>query len=204
MTEVQFFFDPVCPWTWITQRWVVEVAEARGFTIRWETFSLRHHNRDNPAYDPLRDEMDAQYPAVRIIEAVRARHGNAAVGRLYTVLGTVIHHDRDDNLTRLAECIELAGLEPELIKEGDERGWDPAILASTAVVQSLLGAEAGVPTIIVPGSPTVFFGPVLSPAPTGAAALELWDAFVTLGRFDGLYGITRERPYRRTLGPRPV
>ena len=80
MTDVRFFFDPACPWTWITARWLVEVANERSFGITWETFSLRYRNRDNPGYDWIRDELDAQYPALRIVEAVRARNGNAAVG----------------------------------------------------------------------------------------------------------------------------
>jgi 2-hydroxychromene-2-carboxylate isomerase len=200
---VRFFFDPVCPWTWITSRWLVEVAEARHISIQWETFSLRHRNRDNPNYDWLRAELDAQHPSMRVIEATRYHHGNDAVGRLYTALGTLIHHDDDALLARLDEAIALAGLPPEIIDAGREAVWDEGIAASTEMGRQLVGDDAGIPLIVIPGNPAVLFGPVLSPAPTGQKALELWDLFVGLGRFDGLFEIKRSRTVRPQFGPRP-
>jgi hypothetical protein len=202
--QVRFYFDPACPWTWITSRWLVEVAQQRPIEIVWETFSLRHRNRDNPGYDWLRDELDAQLPGLRVIEAARARHGNDAVGRLYTAFGTLIHHDRDDNLTRLAEGVAMAGLGPELVGEGSNESWDASIIASTEAGWAIIGDDAGIPLIVVPDNPSILFGPVLSPAPTGAAAVELWDAFVTLGKFEGLYEIKRTRDVRPIFGPRPA
>src|SRR5215210_229063 len=79
-SAIQFYFDPACPWTWITSRWVVEVAEKRDLQITWQLFSLRYHNKKNPGYDWIRQELDDQHPGMRILAATKQHHGNAAVG----------------------------------------------------------------------------------------------------------------------------
>lgn len=204
ISNVRFFFDPACPWTWITSRWMVEVAEARDIEIEWVIFSLRHRNRDNPGYDGFRAELNAQHPAMRVLAAAGKLHGNQAVGRLYTALGTLIHHDRDEHMTRLAEAIDMAGLPADIIEHADNPAWDEGIVATTEEGRAIIGDDAGIPLIIIPGNPSSFFGPVLSPAPTGADALDLWDAFVTLGRFEGLYEVKRTRSVGPVFGPRPA
>jgi hypothetical protein len=203
MNPIDFYFDPACPWTWITSRWVTEVAGPRRLDITWRTFSLRYRNKDNPGYDWIRDELDRQYPGVRVIEAARVAHGDDAVARLYTSFGTLIHHDGDSNLDRLADGIALAGLPADLIDAGNDPKWDEVIEASTRMGWDIIGDDAGIPLIVAPSNPTVFFGPVLSPAPHGQDAVDLWDAFMTLGRFDGLYEIKRSRDVRPIFGPRP-
>jgi hypothetical protein len=182
---------------------MVEVAEARGIEIEWVIFSLRHRNRDNPGYDRLRAELNAQHAAVRVLAATKTLHDDAAVGRLYTALGTLIHHDGDEHMTRLAEAIEMAGLPADIIEHADNPAWDESIVASTEEGRAIIGDDAGIPLIVIPGNPSTFFGPVLSPAPTGQDALDLWDAFVTLGRFEGLYEIKRSRNTGPVFGPRP-
>jgi hypothetical protein len=204
MTDIRFFFDPACPWTWITARWVTEVAPHRNLSITWETFSLRYRNRDNPGYDWIRAELDAQYPALRIIEATRSQFGNEAVASLYTALGTLIHHQHDDNLTRLSEALAMAGLPAQLIDEGANASWDGAIETSTENGRALIGDDAGIPLIVVPDNPSILFGPVLSPTPTGPAAVELWDTFTVLGKFEGLYEIKRTRHKRPIFTPLPA
>ena len=203
MMEVRFYFDPACPWTWITSRWMVEVAPQRDLTVRWETFSLLHRNRDNPAYDWVRDELHAQYPSLRIIEAARNHIGNDGVDRIYTSLGTLIHHDGDSNLDRLAEAVASAGLDPEFLAAGHDPSFDAAIIASTEEGWRLIGDDGGIPLIVIPGQRAPLFGPVLSPAPTGPDALDLWDTFVSLGRFNGLYEIKRSRATEPQFGARP-
>ena len=202
-TPVTFFFDPACPWTWITARWLTEVSERRDLAVTWRLFSLRFRNKDNPGYDWIRDELDAQHPAMRVLAATEAVHGNAAVGRLYTSLGTLIHHDRDGNLERLAEGIAAAGLPADLIAAGDEQAWDEVIEASTLEGWALVGDDAGIPIVQMDGAVTTYFGPVLSPAPTGDDALALWDALVTLGRLEGVYEIKRTRSVGPQFGARP-
>jgi hypothetical protein len=202
-TDVEFFFDIACPWTWITSRWVVEVAPQRDVRVIWTPFSLRYRNKDNPGYDRLRSALNGQWPAMRVIEAARTRLGNDAVGRLYESLGTLIHHDGDDHLVRLAEGIAAAGVEESIIGAADDGSLDAALEASTDRALSIVGQDAGIPIIVLPGARNTFFGPVLSPAPTGDDALALWDAYVTLGRIDGLYEIKRSRSVGPQFGPRP-
>ena len=203
MTPIEFFFDPACPWTWITSRWVSEVAGPRQLDVTWRIFSLRFRNKHNPGYDWIRDELDAQHRAVRVIEAARSTHGDAAAGRLYTSFGALIHHDGDGNLDGLADGIAAAGLPADIIDAGDDPAWDAVIEASTRRGWDLVGDDAGIPIIVVPGRPSVFFGPVLSPAPRGQDAVDLWDAFLTLGKYDGVYEIKRSRNVRPIFGPRP-
>jgi hypothetical protein len=204
MKTVDFYFDPACPWTWITSRWAVEVSAQREFEIVWKTFSLRYHNRENPGYDWIRERLNQQLPGLRVIDAARERFGNDAVGRLYTTFGTLIHHDGDKPLARLAEGIANAGLPADLIEAGSDSSWDAGIEASTDAAIEIIGKDAGIPLIVIPGAKATFFGSVLSPAPTGAAAGALWDAFVTLGNFEGLYEIKRTREVDPILGPRPA
>lgn len=203
-TAVQFYFDPVCPWTWIASRWLVEVAERRDLQITWNQFSLRYHNKTNPAYDWLRDEMEDQHPGMRVLAATKQHHGNAAVARLYTTLGTQIHHDGDERLVRLTEAIAAAGLPAGLIEAGSDASWDAVIIESTDRGVALVGKDAGIPIVVIDGAEHTYFGPVLSPAPTGDKALELWDAYVVLGSIDGIFEIKRTRDVRPLLPPRPV
>ncbi len=206
-TDVDFYFDPACPWTWIVSRWVVEVAPARELNVRWRTFSLWHRNEwtSNKLSEEHCERLLAQYGGLRVIEAARAEHGDDAVARLYTELGARIHHDGDRLLTGLGEAIAAAGLPSSIAAAANDESWDAVVDASTRDGTDLVGVDVGIPIVAVaPGSGrATFFGPVLSPAPTGAAALRLWDAFVALGEFDGLYEIKRSRAGGPEFGPRP-
>jgi len=202
-SALEFYFDPACPWTWITSRWVVEVAEQRNLPITWQLFSLRYHNKDNPGYDWIRERLDDQLGGLRVLAAVHKHHGNDAVGRLYTALGTLIHYDDDEHLTGLADAIAAAGLPAELIDERDDDSWDAFIEESTERGRAIVGKDAGIPIVVMDDAKHTFFGPVLSPAPTGDDALKLWDAYVTLCSIDGVYEIKRGRDVGPQLGPRP-
>ena len=202
-SALQFYFDPACPWTWITSRWVVEVAEQRKLPITWQLFSLRYHNKENPGYDWIRDRLDDQYAGMRVLAAVQKHHGNDAVGRLYTALGTLIHYDNDKHLTRLADGIAAAGLPAEMIDEGADDSWDTFIEESTERGRAIVGKDSGIPIIVMDDAAHTFFGPVLSPAPTGDDALKLWDAYVALCSIDGVYEIKRGREVGPQLPPRP-
>jgi len=203
-TAVQFYFDPACPWTWITSRWVVEVAQARELQITWQLFSLRFHNKTNPDYDRIRKALDDQHPAMRILAAAKQQLGNAAVGKLYTALGTWIHHDDDEHLSRLPDAIAAAGLPADIIDAGSDSKWDAIIEESTRNAYDIVGKEVGIPIVVVDGTENTYFGPVLSPAPTGDEALKLWDAYLVLGTIRGLYEIKRTRETGPQLPQRPL
>ncbi len=202
-TAVQFYFDPACPWTWITSRWLVEVSGQRDLQITWQLFSLRYHNKTNPDYDWIRQELNDQHPGMRVLAATKQHHGNAAVGKLYTALGSLIHYDDDEHLLRLTDGIAAAGLPAALIEAGSDASWDHVIEQSTEKAHSIVGRELGIPMVVIDGAANTYFGPVLSPAPTGDQALQLWDAFVVLGGIQGIYEIKRTREVGRLLPPRP-
>ena len=202
-TAVQFYFDPACPWTWITSRWLVEVSGQRDLQITWQLFSLRYHNKTNPDYDWIRQELNDQHPGMRVLAATKQHHGNAAVGKLYTALGSLIHYDDDEHLLRLADEIAAAGLPAALIEAGSDASWDHVIEQSTEKAHSIVGRELGIPMVVIDGAANTYFGPVLSPAPIGDQALQLWDAFVVLGGIQGIYEIKRTREVGRLLPPRP-
>ncbi len=197
MTEVEFWFDPACPWTWITSRWITEVAENRHLNVNWRTFSLLHHNRDRDFPDQYRLPLEAQWRGLRVIEAARAGYGNDAVGALYTAFGTAIHLNGDRLLESLETAAEAAGVDASVLSHAEDDSWDHGIRDSTEAASALVGTEVGLPIMRVEGARSVFFGPVMSPAPTGDEAIKLWDAYRSITELDGVYEIKRTR----TVGP---
>ena len=119
----------------------------------------------------------------------------------YTELGTRIHIGRDANLAGLADAVAAVGLPASILSSGDDASLDAVIESSTREGWDIVGDDAGIPLIVVDGNAAHFFGPVMSPAPTGAAAAELWDAFAVLGRYDGLYEIKRSRNVKPIFNP---
>jgi protein-disulfide isomerase-like protein with CxxC motif len=200
--NVDFYFDPACPWTWITSRWIVEVAPERDLDITWKTFSLRHRNRESlsPNFEPM---LNQQWRGLRVIEAARAAYGNESVGRLYTAIGARIHHDGDTYLEGLAEAVAEADVDDSVLTHADDASWDHGIELSTDEGHAIVGDDVGIPIIVIDGSRSTFFGPVVSPAPAGDDALKLWDAFQALSELDGVYEIKRSRSTGPQFGPRP-
>src|SRR5687768_2327395 len=117
--KVRFYFDPVCPWTWITSRWMDEVARQRDIEVEWRTYSLRLKNADRELQPKAAEHTATAFGALRVIEAARAAHGDHVVGPLYTQIGTLLHHDQDVEPAGLAGAIERAGLDPALAAARD-------------------------------------------------------------------------------------
>ncbi len=197
MTDVEYWFDPACPWTWITSRWVTEVAEVRHLNVTWNTFSLLHHNREREIPPEYRVPLEAQWRGLRVIEAARAGYGNGAVAALYTAFGTAIHLNGDRLLENFEAIIENAGVDASVLSHAEDDSWDHGIRDSTEAGGALVGPEVGIPIIGIEGARSVFFGPVMSPAPTGDDAVKLWDAYRAITELDGVYEIKRTR----TVGP---
>jgi protein-disulfide isomerase-like protein with CxxC motif len=202
VTAIDFYFDPACPWTWITAEWVREVAPYRDLDVTWKTYSLLVKNGAGMP-DHYRIPIEAQWPGLRVIQQARNQYGNEAVSALYRSFGTAIHYDGDNTLKTLAECVKAAGVDVSVLSAADDASLDDSIHTSTAAGVALTGADVGVPIIAVENLPMVYFGPVMSPAPTGEDALRLWDAYVTLASIDGVYEIKRTRTVGPTFGPRP-
>lgn len=195
--RIDFWFDPGCPWTWITSRWMAEVAAARHHDVHWRTYSLMVKNGGADSVpERFRDKAMFAYGALRVIEAAR-RKDEAAAGRLYTEYGRRLHHDSGP--TDHADVLEAVGLDAGLADAADDESLDAVIQASMDEAIALVGDEVAVPVIALPvdGGRKGCFGPVLSPAPTGDEALELFDRVAALIAQDSFFELKRAR----TSGP---
>lgn len=194
MTTVDFWFDPTCPWAWMTSRWLTEVALQRELDIHWNILSLAVLNEGRELEPEYRAKIDKTWPTARVIAALG--EDNDAVARLYTALGERIHHqERTDTEGIIREAIAECGLPAELATTAYTPEADDAMRASTRRALDLVGDDVGVPVIAI--NDVAFFGPVLSPAPHGEEALRLWDGCVAVASVPGFFELKRSR----TVGP---
>ena len=203
MADLQFYFDPVCPWAYITSRWVVEVQEQRGYDVSWKFISLFMINNDrgyNEGNMPWRDGHMSGLQALRVASAARAAAGNDAVAAVYTALGKAIHADkrRPKDSTELKDfartVLSEAGLNPQWADSATDELHDEVIRYETSRALELTGKDVGTPILVFhPEKPNEasFFGPVISSIPRGAEALRLWDAVETLATTSGMAELKR-------------
>ncbi len=202
MKGVEVFVDPSCPWAWITSRWVKEVAPQRDLTVTWRSYCLEIRDDYGVAPtvpDHLREAAIAAHAIshrmLRVLEAARAQAGEEAVDALYTEWGNrffVSGPPRHDAL--IGECLGACGLDPALAHAADDEKWDAPILEAMEVAYAFGGPKTQTPTIVVGSSPPQGFkGPVMAPAPTGDAALRLWDAILVISEEQGFFEMTRPR-----------
>jgi Mycothiol-dependent nitroreductase Rv2466c len=205
MPAVDFFFDPMCPWTWMTSRWINQVAPVRDLDITWRVFSLKYKAElaGRPTPEAHAQRATAQWRGLRVIEAVRKAEGDAPIGRLYTVIGTFNHYDRDFMLDRLDEAVTTSGLDVSYAAAADDESYDDVIMRSTDSGLEMVGNDVGVPIIGFSGTGTALFGPIVSPPPTGSDALRLWDVFSELLTIPGFCETKRTRSGGPQLPPRP-
>jgi len=203
-TPVDFWFDPLCPWAWMTSRWMLEVEKVRPVEVRWHIMSLAVLN------EPKIDELPERYREllgpkgwrpVRVVAAAQHKFGDEVVGKLYTALGTRFHNEGlGVNPGSIAAALEDAGLPADLIEYADKDTYDAQLRASHKEGIDLVGQEVGTPVIAVPGhdgEQIAFFGPVVTPAPKGEEAAKLWDGTLMVASIPGFYEIKRTR----TQGP---
>lgn len=200
---VDFWFDPACPWAWMTSRWIIEAAEFRDLHVRWNVMSLFVLN------EPRLDELPEQYaemmpktlPAVRVATAVAQKYDNDTLGRLYTALGNRIHLDGEkDPEVFIPAALKATGLPAELAEAGRTEEYDEALRASHQRGIGLVGTDVGTPVVAVEndeGEQVGLFGPVVTPAPRGEAAAKLWDGVYAVTTTPGFYELKRTR----TKGP---
>lgn len=191
-----FWFDPICPWAWMTSRWMLEVERVRPVDVRWQVMSLAvlNEGRDlDPKYAAL---MEQAWGPVRVVIAARELHGDEYVSRLYTAMGTRIHPGGNkDFRVVISEALAEVGLPAELAEYADRDDFDVQVRASHHEGISKVGQDVGTPVIAVDG--VAFFGPVVTPAPKGEAAGKLWDGVVLVASTPGFYELKRTRD----LGP---
>jgi Mycothiol-dependent nitroreductase Rv2466c len=202
--DLDFFFDPVCPWAWITSRWVVNVAEQRDYEVDWRFISLWVLNEDNGKewYTPqYRAGHYLGHQGLRIADSIRLGDPDpSAVGRWYTTIGQALHvgqqreQARADSLGWYCGLLEAGGFDVAHLDAADDATHDDHLRAETELALGRTGRDVGTPILTFhPGAATEasFFGPVISKAPTGAEALELWDAVEKLATMSGMAELKR-------------
>ncbi len=193
---VDFWFDPTCPWAWMTSRWMEEVEQVRDVDVTWHIMSLAVLNEGQDLDPDYRKLMDRAWAPARVVNAARELHGQEFVKPLYDALGTRIHPGgRRDYDQIIVESLEEAGLPAELAGYGESEEFDESLRASHQRGISLVGEDVGTPIVSVDG--TAFFGPVLTPAPRGEEAGRVFDGVVTVASYPGFYELKRTR----TQGP---
>lgn len=221
--DIHFYFDPTCPFAWLTSSWVRTVTARREYRVDWRFISLRLLNEhvDYDAWFPpeYEESHTAGLRLLRVAARTRAEHGRAAVGRLYEGLGVRIFdadpvpgtegagHGHRGTRAFLEPVLTATGLPVELADALEDRSWDAVVRAETEEALALTGRDVGTPIIhFEPPEGVAFFGPVISRLPAEEDAVELWDHVVALARFPGFAELKRslrEQPRLRGLGAAP-
>ncbi|MEU6948268.1 MULTISPECIES: DsbA family protein [unclassified Streptomyces] len=199
-TTADFWFDPLCPWAWMTSRWMLEVEKVRPVDVRWKVMSLAvlNENKLDELPAEYRDMLETKaWGPVRVVIAAQQLHGDEVVGKLYTALGTRFHNN-GEGPTREAIAAALAdvGLPADLADYADKDTYDTELRASHKEGIEKVGQDVGTPVISVPGADgdeVAFFGPVVTPTPRGEAAARLWDGTLLVAATPGFYEIKRTR-----------
>jgi len=197
--QADFWFDPLCPFAWITSRWIGEVEAVRDIETVWHVMSLAVLNEGRDLDAGYRELMDRAWGPVRVIIAAQEQHGDQVVKPLYDAMGTLIHHggEKDFGIViskALAEC----GLPASLAHVATTDAFDTQLRASHEEGISLVGQDVGTPVVAFNG--TAFFGPVLTRIPRGEQAGKLWDATVTLASYPHFFEIKRSRTENPEFG----
>ncbi len=203
---VDFYWDPICPWCWITSRWMEDVGRQKTVQVNWKFFSLKKINEGRDLSEHFREIHAVGLRALRIAASVRRDYGNDGVGKIYTVMGTRYHHDEEDigEDPVLEGILQTCGFPTKLAAAADDEIWDKDIKADMDAAIAKVGTDVGVPLIVLDGGEGPgFFGPVFSPAPTGEAAVELWDALIVTGRTPGFFELKRTRETGPVFGECP-
>lgn len=204
---VDFWFDPICPWCWLTSRWVLEVRQVRDIQVRFHPMSLSVLNEDRDGLaDSYRALIKAAWGPARVVTAAALRCGNEILEPLYTELGIRLHNRRADYetpdgtlestfATIIADALAAVGLPADLAAAASTDEFDGALRSSHSAGMSKVGTDVGTPVLHV--NDVAFFGPVLSTVPLGEEAGTVWDGVLALASYPNFFELKRTR----TAGP---
>jgi hypothetical protein len=200
--DMQFYFDPLCPWAWITSRWMLEVEKVRPVRVDWRIMSLAYLNlvqhEGTGLSEEYQERMNKAWGPVRVCAAAAADAGPAVLGPLYTAIGTRFHNQgRRDDPAVIPEALQEAGLPVWLADAAETAEFDDVIKKSHHEAFDQVGLDVGTPVVRIRGK--ALFGPVITPAPKGEAAGELWDGLVLVSKADGFFELKRSRDRKPTF-----
>jgi len=192
-TPVDFWFDPLCPWAWITSRWMLEVEQVRAVAVRWHVMSLAVLNEGREDLSERYQElMKRAWGPVRLGVAAEQKYGSDVLLPLYTAIGTRLHNLKEERERATIEAaVADAGLPADLIDAMESTEYDDAVRASHNDGIERVGQDVSTPVISVSGAS--IFGPVVSPIPRGEAAGRLWDGVLLVAGTDGFFELKRSR-----------
>ena len=203
LEKMEFWFDPLCPWAWITSRWMLEVEQVRPVRVDWRIMSLAYLNLIQHEGQGLNEEylerMAKAWGPVRVCAAAAADAGPGILGPLYTAIGTRLHNQgRREDPTVIPEALQEAGLPAGLIDAAETDEFDEVIKKSHHEAFDEIGTDVGTPVIRIRGK--ALFGPVITPAPKGDKAGDLWDGLVLVSQADGFFELKRSRNRAPSFG----
>lgn len=194
-SKADFWFDPACPFAWVTSRWIGEVEKVRDIETEWHVMSLSVLNEGRELESDYQRAMDENWGPVRVIIAASEKHGPQNIKPLYDAMGNLIHNEGvKDRPEVIRRALEHVGLPADLARFADSDEYDSQLRKSHKSGIELVGQEVGTPIVAFNG--TAFFGPVMTRVPQGEEAGEIWDASVKLAAYPHFFEIKRTRTER--------